>query len=311
MNALPSPKLIHWALMLGVALIWGTSFMFVELALTGLGPFTIVGFRVTLAALVLLTINILQGRGLPPVRGKSALWVWISAFALGVFSNALPFILLSWSQQYVASGFAGVCMAAVPLMVLPLAHFLVPGEQAGWLKILGFVVGFVGVLMLIGLDAFKSLGSDFEATARIACVLAACCYAIGNIITRLCPPVSMIGLATATALFAAMISLPTALVIEGVPEFTLLPAISVIVLGVFATAGALLAQVKIVREAGPTFMVLVNYQVPAWSLFFGWLVLSEHLPASFFYALALILIGMAISQWRTLKSLWAMLKGEG
>ena len=307
-TATPPPRLIHWVLMLSVALVWGTSFMFVELALRGFGPFTIVAGRITLAALVLIGLSIFSGRGLPPLRGTGAGWVWLSAFALGVFSNALPFLLLSWSQQFVASGFAGVCMAAVPLLVLPLAHFLVPGETMSWLKTIGFITGFVGVFLLIGWDAFESLGTNFESTARIACVGAACCYAIGNIITRLCPPVRMISLAAATMGFAALISLPMAIWLEGWPAYTPLGTASIVILGLFATAGALLVQVKIVREAGPTFMVLVNYQVPAWSLFFGWSILNEHLPATFFAALLLILLGMALSQWRTLRALYGMLR---
>jgi len=300
-----SPSLKNWILLITIGLIWGTSFMMMSVALRGFGPVSIAASRVTLAAILLVSFALLSGKGLPPLRGPKAGWVWAAALCMGFFSNAFPFFLLSWGQQYVASGFAGVTMAAVPLLILPLAHFLVPGERLSWLKGVGFTLGFIGVLMLIGLNAFKSLGVDNEATARLACFGAAGCYAIGSIITRLCPPVSKIALAAATMLMASLISLPMALWLEGVPEaMPLVPTLSILVLGVFPTAVAQLILVVIVRESGPSFMSLVNYQVPIWSLIFGALILGEHLPTQFFAALALILFGMALSQWKVLWGLF-------
>ena len=115
----------------------------------------------------------------------------------GLFTNALPFSLLSWGQQTVTSGFAGISMAVVPLFVLPLSHFLVPGESLSRVKIIGFLFGFAGVLLLVGGD--KIFGGRPQTPmllmAQFACVAASCCYAIGSIITRLCPPVNTVSYA--------------------------------------------------------------------------------------------------------------------
>ncbi|MFV2053413.1 DMT family transporter [Aliiroseovarius sp. YM-037] len=301
----PPPSLTNWVLMLSVALIWGSSFMLVEVALTGFGPISVAAYRVTLAAVLLLTLTFVTGHGLPPVRGPKAGFVWASALGMGIFSNALPFFLLSWGQQYVASGFAGVTMAAVPLLILPLAHIFVPGERMTWLKNAGFILGFAGVLLLIGLEAFQNMGVDREATGRMACLASAMCYATGSIITRLCPAVSKIALAAGTMLLASLLILPLALILEGPPDsVAFLPILAVTTLGIFATAGAKLIQVKVVREAGPSFMALVNYQVPVWSLVIGWAVLNEALPAKFFLALMMIICGMALGQWKSLRSLY-------
>ena len=87
----------------------------------------------------------------------------------------MPFMLISWGQQYVTSGFAGISMAAVALIVLPMAHLMVPDERLNPRKILGFLIGFAGVLVLIGPRAFSSTGADLETLGRLACVGAAAC----------------------------------------------------------------------------------------------------------------------------------------
>ena len=104
---------------------------------------------------------------------------------MAVFSNALPFTLLAWGQRQVTSGFAGITMAVVPLLVLPLAHVFVPGERLTPRKAAGFAIGFAGVVVLIGTGGTEP--GDAPALARLACVAASACYAIGAIVTRLAP----------------------------------------------------------------------------------------------------------------------------
>ena len=216
---------------------------------------------------------------------------------MGVFSNALPFALLSWGQERVSSGFAGITMAVVPLLVLPLAHVFVPGEQMTLRKAVGFVVGFAGVALLVGPGG--EAGSGAVGLARIACVAASCSYAVGAIITRLAPPGPTLSFGAAGLLIAAAISVPLALVFEGWPASPPLPALlGVLYLGIFPTALATIALVYVVQSAGPSFMSLVNYQVPVWAVILGLVVLDEDLPPQFLGALALILAGLAVSQLR-------------
>ena len=216
-----------------------------------------------------------------------------------VLSNALPFSLLGWAMQYVPSGFAGVSMAVVPLMVLPLAHLLVPGEQLSRRKTFGFFIGFVGTIVLIGPEAFQRSGESLENLARLACVAASISYACGSITTRLAPKTGMISYAAATLVVASIIMVPYALHAEGWPTYSGdLALISALYLAVFPTAVATLIMVHIIRTAGPSFLSLVNYQVPLWSVAFGTALLGENLPPSLFTALALILIGLGISQTR-------------
>ncbi|MBZ8118196.1 DMT family transporter [Roseovarius sp. LXJ103] len=299
------PTALNWLFLVSLGLIWGASFMFVTIALEGVGPFMLVACRLCMGALLLLGIAYVRGTGLPPMRGEGAGIIWLCVLAMGVLSNALPFFLLGWGQQHVASGFAGVCMSIVPLLVLPLAHFFVPGGQMHLRRLIGFLIGTCGVIMLIGPDALAQTGTDFETTARLGFVAAAACYAMGSIVTRLCPAVDMLSLSAAALGVGALIITPIALMLEPLPsDLSTRSLLALLYLGILPTGIAQLMLVNIIRSAGPVFMSLVNYQVPIWSVILGVLVLSEDLPSGAIAALGLILFGVALSQLGALKRLF-------
>ncbi len=297
---------VNWLRLTALGVIWGASFMFITIALEGVPPRLLVAARLGLGAVLLLILAHLRGVGLPPMRGPRAGAIWLCVLGMGLFSNAAPFFLLSWGQQYVASGFAGVCMSVVPLLTLPLAHLLVPGEQMNLRRLIGFVIGTAGVMVLIGPAAFAATGAEFELAARIACVSAACCYAIGSIITRLCPEVDMMSLSAAALTVAAALFVPYALAVEEIPaQISGSTALALLYLGVLPTAVAQILLVRIIRSAGPVFMSLVNYQVPIWSVALGIIFLGEALPSNIYWALLLILSGLALSQLGALRRLFA------
>ena len=291
------PGLINWLKLITLGIIWGASFMAVSVALNDMGPMSIAAVRILIGALSVLALIRVMGISLPSLSSGEGRIIWLAAAGMGFFSNALPFTLLSWGQTYVNSGFAGVCMAIVPLFVLPLSHVFVPEERMTFRRTLGFSVGFAGVLVLIGLDAFASAGTDFESLARIACLAASLCYAIGAIITRLCPQVNMLSLSAAALICGSAMIVPVALWQEGVPSLpSTTPLLAILYLGIFPTAVAQILLVQVARSAGPSFLATVNYQVPVWSVIFGVLLLSEAVPPQLFAALALILAGLLLSR---------------
>ena len=297
---------VNWLRIAALGVIWGASFMAISLALEGVGPLILVATRLCLGAAFLVSLSFLVGHGLPPVRGRPAGRIWAFILAMAIFSNAIPFALLSWAQQVVASGFAGVSMAAVPLLVLPLAHLFVPGERMTPRRLAGLAIGTLGVAVLIGPEAFRSTGGDMELLAKLACVGAAGCYATGSIFTRLCPAVDLLALAAAVLMVAALIFTPYALYAEGLPQATTLKsALALLYLGLLPTGVAQILLVQVIRDAGPVFMSLVNYQVPVWSVIFGAVLLAEPLPPSLLLAMALILGGVALSQFGKLRRLFA------
>ncbi|MEB8387104.1 DMT family transporter [Rhodobacteraceae bacterium KMM 6894] len=295
----------NWIRLIILGAMFGAAFMFVSIALEGVSPLMVVAARLSLGAVFLLGIMAIRGARLPLLSGPNAGVVWLSALGMALFSNAVPFFMLSWGQQYAPSSFAGVCMAIVPLLILPLAHLFVPGERMHLRRLIGFVIGTLGVFVLIGPAAFSMSGDTSELLARLAFVAAACCYAIGAIVTRLCPKVDMLGLSAAALTISAVIFVPYAFWVEDLPtDVPLRSMLALLYLGIFPTGLAQILLVQVIRSAGPVFMSLVNYQVPIWSVFLGLVVLGEDLPPGLFWALVLILSGMALAQFGALKRLF-------
>jgi len=299
-----TPTATNWASLIALGVIWGGTFMVVTIALEGYGPVTVAAARTGLGALGLLLLVVALRRPWP--RFDARLLGYL--VPLGVLSSALPFFLLSWGQQFVSSAYTGLNMAALPLFVLPLAHFF-SDERLTLRRSVGFLVGFAGAAVLIGPGLTQGLAMDAggaEALARLALLGAVLCYAISSILTRQFPPVDPVVLSALGLVVGAVILIPAMLLTEGMPAWSgTRAAWAILFLGLVPTGFAALLRVSIIRSAGSSFMTLVNYQVPVWSMIFGALVLSEALPWRFFAALALILLGLAISQFGALKRLFA------
>ncbi len=295
-----APTLRNWLSIGLLGLIWGGTFMVVAVALRGYGPLTVACARTTLGAIALLGLKTALNRPWPTFSPR----LWKYLIVIGILNTALPFAMLSWGQQYVPSAFAGISMAALPIFVLPLAHIF-SDEALSTRRLIGVIIGFTGALVLIGPSALR-IGQGWEQLGQIACVLAAFSYAIASIMTRRCPPIDPIVLAALTLTVGSIVLIPAMLVVEGVPGTAApLHMAAIVFLGLFPTALATLLRVVVIRSAGSVFMTLVNYQVPLWSVLCGALILSEDLPLRFFAALALILCGLAVSQWSSLRRLVA------
>lgn len=301
MIAAPDIRPLDWTLVAILGFTWGGTFLVTEIALTGITPFWLAACRISVAALAMLTIWQLRGGAL--FRDKAAHPAHL--LLVGATATTQPFILIAWGQQYVTAGFAGVSMAAVALIVLPLAHVLVPGERMTARRTLGMFVGFVGVCLLLGGRAFEPSGASLEFWGRLACLGGATCYAVSSVAMRRLPPIDPIGLAAVIMTTGAVLAIPTAWVIEGPPPLPDTRSLLVVLaLGLVPTAAATFLQVLVVTHAGPVFMSLVNYQVPIWSVLLGAWLLSEPLPRSLLIAMALILAGVALSQWGALRRLF-------
>ena len=292
------PTLGNWISLIALGLIWGASFLGVAIALEGFAPVWLAAIRIVIGALTLTVIAAALRVRIPFSSG-----VFTFAAGMGVFSNVLPFFLLGWSQQHVSSGFAGITMAAIPLFVIGFAHFLVPGEGLSRQKSLGFVLGLIGVGVLIGPGVLAASGSEFEGMARLGCLAAALSYAVGAILTRRCPDVHPVGFGVLALWVASAIILPAALISEGLPELPAMrPALAVLYLGLLPTGYATYLLVGIIRSAGPSFLSQVNYHVPVWSVLLGVLVLNEELPGRFVLALGIIISGLMLARRTPLRS---------
>ena len=292
------PTLINWLSIAALGMIWGATFMVVAIALTGYGPLTVACARTSLGAIALLILMRILSRKMPEFDARTLKYLAL----IGTLNTALPFALLSWGQQYVPSAFAGISMAALPLFVLPLAHIFTD-ERMHLRSLIGVILGFCGAIVLIGPGVLR-IGSGWEPLGQLACLAASLSYAVSSIMTRRAPKMDPITMSALLLVVGTLPLVPAMLIFEGIPTQTsAIPMTAIIFLGIVPTALAALLRVHTIQTAGSVFMTLVNYQVPLWSMIFGVLVLSEVLPLRFFLALALIMIGLCISQWNSLKRL--------
>ncbi len=297
-----------WIMLLTLGLVWGSTFLVIEIALRGMTPAWVAAARVIFAALLMSVIWGFRGWRLFETRVSRRDWVRLVIVAL--LSSTIPFTLLSWGQQSVTSAYAGVTMATVIFMVLPLAHFTVPGERMTLRASFGFLIGFAGVFLLVGGQVFVSTGVEGETLGRLAVLGTAACYAVGSVMMRWLPPVDPIGLAAILMIIGAVAIIPLAIALDGappLPDTTTFAALAL--LGLLPTAAANFLRVLLIRTSGPSFMGLVNYIVPVISTCLGALILGETLPSTLLIALVVILTGMAISQWEALTRVAARLRG--
>ncbi|MDT0682621.1 DMT family transporter [Roseicyclus sp. F158] len=292
------PTAANWLSILFLGLIWGGTFMLTKIALGGIEPITLAASRILLAAIALMPFALPRMRGIGREHLPYLIWA-------GLLSTAVPFSMLSWGLQHVPSAFGGLSMAMLPLVLLPMAHFFVPGERLTPRRIIGVALGFAGAALLIaGGGDDPGASGPLGLAGRIVCLAATICYSVASILTRRCPPIDGIAMAALTLVFGAIAIVPFALFVEGAPALPpTRPLLAAIALGLVPTALAVLLRIQVVRSAGPGFMTLVNFQVPVWSVIFGVVLLGETLPPTLFAALALIGTGLVIGQWRTVRTL--------
>ncbi len=292
---------LEWGMLLALATVWGGSFFFNEVAVRDLPVLSVVVGRVALAALILMAILRLRGERLP--RGRR---IWVAFACMGLMNNALPFSLIVWGQQHIASGVASILNAATPLFTVLLAHVLTRDERMTGGKISGVLIGFAGVAVMIGMGALRDLG--VHVAAQLMCLMAAVSYALAGIFGRRFRGMGVSPMATATGqvIASSLILLPLALIVDR-PWGLAPPGVAAIgaLIGVatLSTALAYTLYFRILATAGATNLLLVTFLVPASAILLGTLILGEVLLLRHMMGMALIGAGLAAIDGRP----WRML----
>lgn len=284
-----------WVLLLGLTVMWGSAFALTKAAVAELAPDTVVAWRLVVGAGLLLTWWWVGGRRWPRDR---RLWLFFVMIAL--FGNIIPFNLIAWGQLHIDSGLAGLLMAVMPLFTLLLAHFAIPGERLTAARTGGFMVGLIGVAVLLGPDIRLDgpAGSPFL-PATLAVLAGALCYALSTILSRLRPASDATTSAAATTTIGALMMLSTlrpGADAAAVASVSAGPLIAVALLGVFSTALAAVIYFRLIERAGPTFVAQLNYLIPVWAVLLGAAVFGERPAFTDYLAMAIILAGIALSQ---------------
>jgi drug/metabolite transporter (DMT)-like permease len=273
--------------------------MFIKLGVAEVPPATLVATRLVIGAVILVAVIRAMGYVFPPV-GRA----WLPYVVLGLVGNCMPFWFISWGQQTIDSALAGILMAIMPLTTLLLAHLFVAGEHMTRNRLLGFLLGFVGIVVLMGPAALAGLGgSPIEVLAQLSVLAGALCYAANGVLIRVTLKGEVMVASAAIIAVAAVISLPVALVVD--QPWRLDPgwnAVSILLwIGIGPTAIATLVHLKLIASAGPTFMSLINYCIPVVALLIGVALLGEEPGANAYSGLLLILAGIGLSQLRSAK----------
>jgi drug/metabolite transporter (DMT)-like permease len=286
----------EWVLIGILSVLWGGSFLFVELALAALGPFTVVAVRVSLAALTLLAWLRIAGLRLP--RDPQT---WRAFLVMGLLNNALPFGLITWGQGHIEAGLAAILNATTPFFTILVAHALTRDERLSPRKGIGIAIGFAGVVAMIGPEALGGLtGSTL---GQLAVVGAAVSYAFAGVFGRRFSGLPSAVAACGMLCASSLIMLPLALAVEGAPAALPEPGILValVALAVLSTAAAYLIYFRVLARAGATNLLLVALLIPPGAVLMGWAVLDERLTAGAALGMAAILLGLAVVDGRLVK----------
>jgi drug/metabolite transporter (DMT)-like permease len=284
----------HWLLLFALVAMWGSAFMFTGIAVRGFSPTALVTIRLAIAAVLLTGLVALRRQRFPWTRR-----FWLFSIAISLAGNCVPFWLISFGQQRIDSGLAGLLMGIMPLTTMALAHVFVRGERLNAIKAVGFLVGFGGLVTLMGPEALLELrGQGTELLHQLAVLGGAVCYAINAIVARHRPPADPLVAAAGVMLAGSAIMLPIGAVPAG-PELLMAspaPLAAMLALSIVATATATVVFLKLVTVAGPSFTSFMNYLIPVWALLMGVVFLGEEPGARVVIALVLILAGIALSE---------------
>jgi drug/metabolite transporter (DMT)-like permease len=280
----------HLGALLLLGAIWGLSFLFIKIGVSELLPEVLVAMRLVIAALILL--GVLYARGL---RMPTSLRTWGDLLFVGIVGTILPYLLIAWGEVYIASGMASILNATTPFSSVLLAYVWTHEERLNGLKLIGVAVGFVGVLVAIGL---KDLSLTSAGTlGQLAVLGAALCYAITAIYGRRAfrgmPPLVP---ATGQMLTGALVMTPLVLALHGVPRLPSPLALgAVLALSVFGTAFAYILYYWLLEQTGATRTSMVTYLTPPFALVYGALFLREPITLGALLGLGLVIVGILLS----------------
>jgi len=288
-NKTPTAK--DYLLLTTLAAIFGLSFIFTNISVREVPPLTVAASRLFIALLIMYPIMLGAGQRLPP-HGK----IWIYIFLSGLFGNALPFALVSWGQVKVDAGLSAIFMAVMPLSTILLAQILTNDERINRWKMAGVLLGFAGIVVLMGKNSFTSLGD--EVLRQTAILIAAISYALNAIITRKLTTLPKYSMVAALMVAASVLMVPASLLIDqpwglSVNRGSLA---ALVMLAVGSTAIATLLILTIIERCGATFLSQINFMVPLFGVLFGALLLSERLSVNAYIALAIIMAALALSR---------------
>lgn len=290
MKAIQAPELPDYAVLLLLGAVWGSSFLCVSIALNDYPPASIAAIRIALAAFILLLIIRLKGLSLPR-SGRD----WFFLIVIGALNSSIPFTLISFAQQSISSGVSAMLISTAPFSALLIAHYYTQDDKISGNKILGMIVGFSGVLVLVGGDVLAS--KNDAVSGQLMALLAAFCYGSSSLLVRKISHINSLVSSACVLLVTTLYFLPLVAYLD--KPWLIEPAtnslIALLYLGVFPTALAYLLRFWLINRVGSVYTSQVAYLIPLFALAWGWLFLHEVPELKAWAAMGLILAGIAVN----------------
>jgi len=271
-----------------LALLWGSSYLLIKIAIETIPPVTLIAVRVTVAAVFLIIVMQYRGEQLPKERST-----WRMLFIQAIFNSIGAWTVLAWGQQYMDSGLASVLNSTSPIFVFFITLLYTRHETTSALKLLGACLGVVGVVLIVGVDVLNGLGQQVMAQLAVlsGAALYACAAIYGKRLSHLPPTVTAAG----TMIWASICLLPLCIVLE--QPWTLQPSaasiLAAIILSVFCTGGALLIYFRLLGTLGSLGVTSQSYLRAGVGVVLGVVVLGEEITPVIGLGLAAAILGVA------------------
>lgn len=282
---------VDWGLFLGLSLLWGSSFMWIKIAVADIGPLALVGWRLAFGVLGLAIVLAIRRQRLPRE------WrTWRNLFVLGLINTALPFALIAYGEQTIDSAVASVLNSTVPLFTLIIAHFALEDDRMTVPRVLGLAIGFVGVVLLLSRD-LGSEGWTGSVVGQLAVLTGAVSYGAGGVFARrtmrsVDPYLqAFVPLAAASlVIWALAVPLEGPNLLPSAP----LPWLALIWLGLLNSCLAYLIYYHLLHRVGPTRTTLTTYLIALIGVALGVVFLGEPLGWRLLVGALLVVFGIAV-----------------
>lgn len=276
-----------WLSLLTLSLIWGSTYLFVKLSVAQLPPFALTAIRAGVASIALALWFFCTGQSLQPFRH-----LWKHMAVLGMINGWFPDVLTAVAAQHIDSAQSGILVTTTPLFTVMIAYPALRDEALDWRKLVGVVMGFVGVFFVIGPQYILSASGTL--LGSVAMLLTAASYAVGNVYGRWLRSPHAAQLALGQNIFTCLPAALFSAVVD--PQWRLDLSVttvgSVLFLGLITTAAANVLFFGMLRRFPATNISTVSYLKLIWSVFLGWAVLSEQLALTALFGCGLIVAGV-------------------
>ena len=280
-----SITLADWGLLLGASVLVGSTFLFINIAVKEISPVVIAALRALISAFICWIVMRAYGVRLPRT------WQgWRPLLLLGVLTCAIPFGTVAWGQQHIESGMGGILFGTMPILAVVLAPLLLAEETFTRRALIGGVVGFAGIILLMGPSVVANAGDQI--LGIVITFLGPMSHTLGAIYARRQKDLNPRSMVTGSMIIGSVALVPLSFAVES--PLTLAPGMgaiaAIIATGVFTGAGFCL-YFLVISRVGAMRSSLVPLFFPVVAVVLGAIVLSERLPLEAFIGLALIMAG--------------------